>query len=100
MQNQTVCKITTILYAVKVKRHNVCKRHGFLDTGFKQTERTIFVLCYFNEKKLGAHFERSCRKIERKFRRKMPGYFAVECQHHSMQNPCQIFRFQTLDSQL
>ena len=26
----------------EVKRHNVCKRHGFLDTGFKQTGPSPF----------------------------------------------------------
>ena len=31
-----------------MKRHNVCKRHIAIDTGFKQTEGTIFPLCYFN----------------------------------------------------
>ena len=30
----------------------------------------------------------------------MPGCFAAECQHHSMRNPCQMFRFPTADSQL
>ena len=30
-------------YAGTVKCHNVCKRHSFLDTGFKQTEHTIFL---------------------------------------------------------
>ena len=27
-----------LLYAGEVKRHNVCKRQGFLDTGCKQTD--------------------------------------------------------------
>ena len=31
------------LYAGAVNRHNVCKRHVAIDTGFKQTERTIFL---------------------------------------------------------
>ena len=31
------------LYAVTVKRRNACKRHVATDTGFKQTERTIFL---------------------------------------------------------
>ena len=35
-------------YAVKVKRHNVCKRHGFLD---KQIDRTIF-LCDISMRKI------------------------------------------------
>ena len=26
-----------------MKRHSVCKRHVAIDTGFKQTERTIFL---------------------------------------------------------
>ena len=26
-----------------VKRHNVCKRNVAIDTGFNQTERTIFL---------------------------------------------------------
>ena len=30
-------------YAGTVKRHNVCKRHVAIDTGFKQTERSIFL---------------------------------------------------------
>ena len=38
-------------YAVKVKRHNACKRHGFLDTGLKQTEGTIF-LCVISMRKI------------------------------------------------
>ena len=38
-------------YAVKVKRHNVCKRHVAIDTGFKQTERTIF-LCVISMGKI------------------------------------------------
>ena len=37
--------------AVKVKRHNVCKRHVAIDTGFKQTERTIF-LCVISMGKI------------------------------------------------
>ena len=85
----------SFLYAVKVKRHNVCKRsrcHWHWTYNFS--------LCYFNGKNLGAHFESSCRKMEQKLRRKMPGCFAVGCQHHSMRNPCQIFRFPIADSQL
>ena len=31
------------LYAGTVKHHSVCKRHVSIDTGFKQTERTIFL---------------------------------------------------------
>ena len=31
------------LYAGHMKRHNLCKRRGFLDTGFKQTERVNFL---------------------------------------------------------
>ena len=30
-------------YAGSVKRHNVCKRHVAIDTGFKQTERAMFL---------------------------------------------------------
>ena len=46
-------KLTLLVpkYAVTVKRHNVCKRHGFLDTGFKQTECTIF-LCFISIRKI------------------------------------------------
>ena len=33
----------TTFYAGTVKRQNVCKRHLAIDTGFKQTERTIFL---------------------------------------------------------
>ena len=36
------------LHAGTVKRHNVCKRHVAIGTGFKQTERTIFSPRYFN----------------------------------------------------
>ena len=36
-----------LLYAGTVKRHNVCKRHVAVDTGFpngfKQTERNVFL---------------------------------------------------------
>ena len=32
-----------LTYAGTVKRHNVCKRHVSIDTGFKQTERAIFL---------------------------------------------------------
>ena len=32
-----------LVYAGTVKRHNVCKRHVAIDTGFKQIERTIFL---------------------------------------------------------
>ena len=59
-----------------------------------------FFSVLFQWENLGAHFESSCRKREQKLRRKMPGCFAVECQHHSMRNPCQIFRFPIADSQL
>ena len=38
-------------YAVKVKRHNVCKRHVAIATDFKQTERTIF-LCVISMGKI------------------------------------------------
>ena len=31
------------LYAGTVKHHNVCKHHVAIGTGFKQTERTIFL---------------------------------------------------------
>ena len=31
------------VYACTVKRHNVCKRHVSIETGFKQTERAIFL---------------------------------------------------------
>ena len=65
-----------------------CHWHWF------QTNWTYnFSLCYLNGKNLGAHFEGSCRKREQKFRRKMPGCFAVECQHHSMRNPLPDFSF-------
>ena len=38
-------------YAGTMKRHNVCIRHGFLDTGFKQTERAIFTTLFEWDKK-------------------------------------------------
>ena len=41
----------SLIYAVKVKRHNVCKRHIAIDTGFKQTERTNFV-CVISMRKI------------------------------------------------
>ena len=31
------------IYAGTVKRHNICKRHVAIGTGFKQAERTIFL---------------------------------------------------------
>ena len=31
------------VYAGTVKGHNVCKHHLAIDTGVKQTERTIFL---------------------------------------------------------
>ena len=39
------CKyiVNNSVYAGIVKRHNVCKRHVFIDTGFRQTERAIFL---------------------------------------------------------
>ena len=37
------------LFAGEVKRHNVRKRHGFLDTDFKQTGPSPFSPCYPNE---------------------------------------------------
>ena len=30
-------------YSGTMKRHNVCKRHVAIDTGFKQTEGAIFL---------------------------------------------------------
>ena len=47
-------------FAGTVKRHNVCKRQCFLDTGFKQTERH-FSLRYFNVIQIGTAFK--CRPI-------------------------------------
>ena len=38
----------SLLYAGTVKRYNVDKRHIAIDTGVKQTERTIFSSRYFN----------------------------------------------------
>ena len=35
---RTMCE-----YAGTVTHHNVCKRHSFLDIGFKQTEHAIFL---------------------------------------------------------
>ena len=32
------------IYAGTVKRHNVCKRHVSIDTGFKQTEGSAIFL--------------------------------------------------------
>ena len=32
-----------LTYVGTVKRHNICKRHVSNDTGFKQTERAIFL---------------------------------------------------------
>ena len=31
------------VFAGTMKLHNICKRHGFLDTSLKQTESTIFL---------------------------------------------------------
>ena len=39
-------------YSGTVKRHNVCKRHVSIDTGFKQTERAIFSARHFNGLKM------------------------------------------------
>ena len=44
-------------YAGTVKRHNVCNRRVATDTGFKQTERTIFFPCYFNGIKIVTAFK-------------------------------------------
>ena len=52
--NYLKCSVRCVAYtqyAVKVKRHNVCQCHGFLDTGFKQTEHTIF-LCVISMRKI------------------------------------------------
>ena len=49
--NKSPAYSPNIIYAVKVKRHNVCKRHVAIDTGFKQTERTIF-LCVISMGKI------------------------------------------------
>ena len=35
--------VNAYVYTGTVKCHNVCKRHVAIDTGFKQTERTIFL---------------------------------------------------------
>ncbi len=64
-----------------MKRHNVCKRHGFLDTWLQTNWHAIFSTCYSNGKNLHARFESSCGKWEQKFSKKMPGCFAAECQH-------------------
>ena len=39
-----------------MKGHNVCKCHFSIDTGFKQTEHTIFSPRYFNGIKIVAVF--------------------------------------------
>ena len=40
-----------------MKRHNVRKRHVVTDTGFKQSERTIFSPRYFNGTKIVTAFK-------------------------------------------
>ena len=40
-----------------MKRHNVCKRHVSINTGFKQTKRVIFSPCYFNGIKIVTAFK-------------------------------------------
>ena len=37
---------STYVYDGTVKRHNLCKRHVSIDTGFKQTERAIFSMLF------------------------------------------------------
>ena len=36
-------RVFSILYTGTAKRHNVCKSHAAIDTGFKQNELTIFL---------------------------------------------------------
>ena len=40
------------IFAEEVKGHNVCKRHSFLDTGFKQLTVTILLMLSQWDKKL------------------------------------------------
>ena len=40
-----------------MKRHNVCQRHGFLDTSFKQTERAILLHVIPNGLRNGTAFK-------------------------------------------
>ena len=40
-----------------VKCHNICKHHGFVNAGFKQTECAIFSPCYSNGIKNGTAFK-------------------------------------------
>ena len=43
-----------------MKRHNVCKHHGFVDTGFKQTQPSPFSPRY-------SHGMKKCTAFKRKF---------------------------------
>ena len=83
LRNRFACE-----YAGTVKRHNACKRHGFLDTGFTQTQRAVFsTLCRWdkNETAFKCLFEETVPKssvnfvnrtahkiLENKFAAEMP----------------------------
>ena len=41
--NKAPLMVTNYYTLVQVKCHNACKRHNSNDTGFKQTERDIFL---------------------------------------------------------
>ena len=65
--NQIDCN----LHTGTVKRHNVCKRHVSNDTGFKQTERAIFLHVISNWITIGTAFkcifEETMRKLSVNF---------------------------------
>ena len=52
-----------LVFAGEVKRHNVCKRHGFLDIGFKQTRPSPFSPRHPNGIKNWTAFKRKFEEI-------------------------------------
>ena len=64
------CLLASAYTLVQLKRHNVCKRHVAVDTGAKQTERTIFlnvISMGLNGIYFKVHFWRNCAKIVSNF---------------------------------
>ena len=45
------------IFTGTLKHHNVCEAHTFLDTGFKQTERAIFLYVIPNGIQIGTAFK-------------------------------------------
>ena len=88
-----------VIYAVKVKRHNVCKRHVAIDTGFKASLNVQFFSVLFQWEKFRRALWKLLSEKGAKIKEKDAWlHLQIECQHLSQcETPARVFVSSTAD---